>query len=186
MFGCCLLYPIGIFIEFWWYLLFCTLSFRIKEIRSDGVVYRTMSKRNSRRRIPRLYAFVSWKNWYLTAKGYVIWILQYFALLNSSIIIRNPYIPIKIPVKKQLTLPIVFFSDLNQDFSINKVDGPVEINECILANISETEDLANISRLNLLLSIANEECYQQIKNGRLYLQGRVYILGQLKLLSSLI
>ena len=80
-------------------------------------------------------------------------------------------------------MPIVFFSDLNQDFSMNKVDGPVEINECILANVSETEDLANISRLNLLLSIANEKCYQQIKDGRLYLQGTVYISGQLKLLS---
>ena len=55
---------------------------------------------------------------------------------------------------------------------MNKIDGPVEINECILANVSETEDLANISRLNLLLSIADEECYQQIKNGRLYLQGQ--------------
>ena len=61
---------------------------------------------------------------------------------------------------------------------MNKIDGPVEINECILANISQTEDLTNISRLNLLLSIADEECYQQIKNGRLYLQGTVYILGQ--------
>ena len=61
---------------------------------------------------------------------------------------------------------------------MNKIDGPVEINECILANISQTEDLTNISRLNLLLSIADEECYQQIKNGRLYLQGKVYILGQ--------
>ena len=57
---------------------------------------------------------------------------------------------------------------------MNKIDGPVEINECILANVSQTEDLANISRLNLLLSIANEECYQQIKNGRLYLQGTLY------------
>ena len=66
---------------------------------------------------------------------------------------------------------------------MNKVDGPVEINECIMANVSETEDLANISRLNLLLSIANEECYQQIKNGRLYLQGTIYISGKLKLLS---
>ena len=61
---------------------------------------------------------------------------------------------------------------------MNKIDGPVEINECILANISQTEDLTNISRLNLLLSIADEECYQQIKNGRLYLQGTVYLLGQ--------
>jgi hypothetical protein len=61
---------------------------------------------------------------------------------------------------------------------VNKIDGPVEINECILANVSQTEDLTNISRLNLLLSIADEECYQQIKNGRLYLQGTVNILGQ--------
>ena len=61
---------------------------------------------------------------------------------------------------------------------MNKIDGPVKINECILANVSQTEDLANISRLNLLLSIADEECYQQIKNGRLYLQGTVNILGQ--------
>ena len=104
-------------------------------------------------------------------------------LLNSSGIPEIFTFPSKFPWKKQLTLPIVFFSDLNQDFSMNKVDGPVEINECILANVSETEDLANISRLNLLLSIANEECYQQIKNGRLYLQGTVYISGQLKLLS---
>ena len=57
---------------------------------------------------------------------------------------------------------------------MNKIDGPVKINECILANVSQTEDLTNISRLNLLLSIANEECYQQIKNGRLYLQGTLY------------
>ena len=71
-------------------------------------------------------------------------------------------------------MPIVFFSDLNEEFSMNKIDGPVEINECILANVSQTEDLANISRLNLLLSIADEECYQQIKNGRLYLQGTLY------------
>ena len=57
---------------------------------------------------------------------------------------------------------------------MNKIDGPVKINECILANVSQTEDLTNISRLNLLLSIASEECYQQIKNGRLYLQGTLY------------
>ena len=57
---------------------------------------------------------------------------------------------------------------------MNRIDGPVKINECILANVSQTEDLTNISRLNLLLSIANEECYQQIKNGRLYLQGTLY------------
>ena len=145
MFECCLLFPIGNFVEFWWYLLFCTLSSRTiclgslhilvlhfsffrhfrclifftlnfyfarlalqnayfkkskkteddqnmkkddqntkklsyqnetkqtKEILSDGVVYKTKSERNSGS-IPRLYAFVSWKNWYLTAKGYVIWI----------------------------------------------------------------------------------------------------------------
>ena len=76
--------------------------------------------------------------------------------------------------EKQLTFSFVFFSDLNEDFSMNKIDGPVKINECILANVSQTEDLTNISRLNLLLSIANEECYQQIKNGRLYLQGTLY------------
>ena len=57
---------------------------------------------------------------------------------------------------------------------MNKIDRPVKINECILANVSQTEDLTNISRLNLLLSIADEECYQQIKNGRLYLQGTLY------------
>ena len=57
---------------------------------------------------------------------------------------------------------------------MNKIDGPVKINECILANVSQTEDLTNISRLNLLLSIANEECYQQIKSGKLYLQGTLY------------
>ena len=55
--------------------------------------------------------------------------------------------------------------------SINKIDGPIDINECIFANVSQIEDVANISRLNLLLTIQNEECFQQIKSGRLYLQG---------------
>ena len=54
---------------------------------------------------------------------------------------------------------------------MNKIDGPMDINECIFANVSQIDDVANISRLNLLLTIENEECFQEIKSGRLYLQG---------------
>ena len=64
---------------------------------------------------------------------------------------------------------------MDQDFSMNRIEGPMKLNECILANVSQTEDVANISRLNLLLTISNDTngiCFEEIKSGRLYLQGQ--------------
>ena len=60
---------------------------------------------------------------------------------------------------------------MDLDYSMNKIEGPMKLNECILANVSQVEDVANISRLNLLLTITNKECFEEIQNGTLYLQG---------------
>lgn len=59
----------------------------------------------------------------------------------------------------------------SQDFSMLEINGPIDINPCIAANVTQIVEEANISRLNLLLKLAKQECFEAIQRGQLYLRG---------------
>ena len=57
---------------------------------------------------------------------------------------------------------------------MTEVNGLVEVNECILANVTAFDDEEsghNVSRLNLLIQLNNNGCFEAIQTGRLYLRG---------------
>ena len=77
----------------------------------------------------------------------------------------------KRPLSLQWIVISTFKQNSSQDFRMLEINGPIDINPCVAANVTQIEEEANISRLNLILRLAKEDCFEAIQQGQLYLRG---------------
>ena len=57
------------------------------------------------------------------------------------------------------------------DVAMIMIDRPTEVNDCIIADVSNVTETNFVSRLSLVLELTSDECLDDLAEGRLYLRG---------------